>query len=340
MKHIKWVTLEGVGNTPEAKEAAELSEDFGKLAADINNTFALISLKKLGVDAKYINPINLGDRDIMDYSNESLITREKRWLALVNILKTGEFHWKFPVSKWTVIPQGSSDYLIGNIAKLARYVPSERRTPVTGELRDVYIMGSKEYVKDDLGTLTRRWAWCIRSAMDINNTQPMLKKLEGYQIGKYNQTPDVQKEVIEAITTKNRNTWHTLGENAKLFLAYLNYSNNGFMGVCLSSTTKKIRNNHDVPFKETAGHLLWKVDLARIPTDVVLVNIYAKSVATSTINGTSVLKTEKNHQWVVDGTVKNREIFCSYVPTTACTVTSMTQTDVDDVWGFKTPRVS
>jgi len=305
------------------------------------------------VDAKYLNPLNPGDRDIMDYSNESLITRDKRWLALVNLLKTGEFHWKFPVHKWEVITQGS-DYLIGNIAKLARYVPVTPRPLQTGEHRAVYIMGSKEYVKDDLGTLTRRWAWCVRAAMDINNAQPMLKDLpnkSGDLRGKYNQSLDsvAYHEAVTAITKYYREYWHTCSNRAKLFMAYLNYSNMGRIGVCLSSTSKKIRDNHDNPFKTAAGHSLWKVDLARIPTTVVLVNIYAESLHihgipsikhNANIDGkTKKIWSNKDENWVQAGTVKNREIFCSYVPTTACTVTSMTQADVNDVWGSKTPRI-
>lgn len=335
---IRWVTLEPRGSVNESDEV------FTNLVSDVKDAYAEIRENKLSIDKTYLGTSDKylkggpgGTIQIMDYSGKSWITRQKRYSELKNKL-TNKFGYSVDAE---IVKKDGQE-----IAKMSD-IPQLTEVTVNGiYYRTVYGLGGKEYVKDDLGVLTRRYAYCVRQK-SLSALRPHLKPLPLTLAGTYEPETTYSAaytEALFAIKNTPRSRWHLLSENAKLFLAYLNYSNNGQFGICLSSTTKKIRDNKGQVFLNNEGYNQWEIDLARIPMDVVLVNLYAdtrKIYGKPKLNDVEKLGKDGT-DWVAQGTIKNRELFCSYLPDAACTTSLTTKTQVDskNFVDINKPRVS
>lgn len=220
---------------------------------------------------------------------------------------------------WEVIESESSTPL----CTVSVYIPkNEDITNVGNTPRAVYKINNKEYVIDDIGVPTRRFAYCVRMGNNEGDA-PVLKEIDksklkpGQSKVKFkNETwKEAMKGAFDALKTKDRSQWHSLSDETKICLAYLNYAYDGCAGVCLSSTPKRIRDNEGKAFLRKEGHFVWKVDLAKVPTDAVLINIYGRDLPLKYEEGED--KDLKTLLWIAQGTVKNRELFCSDVPSAA-----------------------
>jgi hypothetical protein len=194
------------------------------------------------------------------------------------------------------------------------------------ERRSYYSLGQgedvKTYVLDDAGTLTRRYAYCGRPPHSDDEHRPKVKSLDQfvkqYAIRFDNDETlwrDAMENAWDAIHPGGPDTWCNLSREAKVCLAYLNYANNGTLGVCLSSTFKRIRSNTGVAFIKQEGDSLWTVDLSMIPKSSVLINIYARNPEKE--GWLDTRNRSLKGGWIAAGTVKNRELFCSLVPQVA-----------------------
>jgi hypothetical protein len=241
--------------------------------------------------------------------------------------------------RYTATRSGSTwDVSLGEkpLCKVSAFVPTVEDTVVVeGAVRPVYKINNKEYVVDDDNIPTRRFGYCVRPPNEEGNA-PVLKVIELEKMG--NPTPRRGKVVfkagpsreamgraLDALTGQDRSEWHQLDIPAKVCLAYLNYAYDGCAGVCLSSTPKRIRDNKGKALLDDEGFRVWKVDLAKIPSSKVLINIYARD-----------LPDEKPTQWIAQGTLKNREVFCSEVPSTATTSMNATAAMLEEAnWSWK-----
>jgi len=226
------------------------------------------------------------------------------------------------------------------ICKVSLWQPPDVTPGVlSGNHRAIYRVRDKDYVLDDVGILTRRFAYCVRQG---DGGAPMLKpvpKKSSQRACKFssgNATWDDAMKAAVAALQNDRSTWHELSREAKVCLAYMNYGNNGKIGVCLSSTPKRIRDNAGEAFLDKEGYTIWRVDLAKIPTSSVLINIYARESKdeqwTANLSGDT-----RPAEWIAQGTVKNRELFCSNVPATAAASKAATGSLLEaDHWNWKT----
>jgi hypothetical protein len=306
-------------------------EDFIGIQLLVEEASKLTRAKKKEIDQEYLGTEHqkLGKRDgidIMTYSGASLIGRGKRLDYLVTLLRAKAVTCdKLADSAGYALTFGRATGTVTVFNDLPPLV-------VVGAKRGVFgRKDGKQYVKDDLGVLTRRYAWLVRpegqSEAGLATGSPLIKPLPKKKLkGTYEHQ---NRYLTFGKLAKDRNLWPKLDANQKLFLAYWNYSNNGKLGQCLSSTHKKIRSNADKPFREAADHTLWTVDLAMIDPDVsVLVNLYADEAH---LHGVPKLGKElKPVDWVAAGTVKNRELFCSSVPRDACTMGKVERAGIDD----------
>lgn len=244
--------------------------------------------------------------------------------AMDELTKCDRYQVQRDSNGWTVkvIKTGEEPKLLCKVRVYSP--PTEVPALLPGHHRAVYHINSKQYVLDDAGIPTRRYAYCVRQKGE--NNAPLLKDLPDRKMLRWkfsntgsNEWNDAMTKAVEEIS-KGREAWAELSVESKICLAYLNYANNGKLGVCLSSTPKRIRDNSGKAFANTEEHLIWKVDLAKIPHESVLINIYArepKSEGTWTAAKGAGRKTErsaKDGEWISQGTVKNRELFCSRVP--------------------------
>ncbi|HSR99948.1 MAG TPA: hypothetical protein VLM79_22995 [Kofleriaceae bacterium] len=219
-------------------------------------------------------------------------------------------------TRWTVQLSGKE------ICKVTVFTPVGTPDIQVDHHRRIYRVRNKEYVLDDTGMPTRRYAFCVRQGQD---GAPSLKPLVPRDKLFWTLTStDVEwnTAMLEAYTaaTGARDTWGALSAKAKVCLAYINYANNGKIGVCLAATAKRIRSNEGEGFVKATGHTVWKVDLAKIPSTTVLINIYARTPESEEWTAKREnRKNSKNGVWIAQGTVKNRELFCSAVPSTAVT---------------------
>jgi hypothetical protein len=205
--------------------------------------------------------------------------------------------------------------------------------------RPVYTLGGKEYVLDDDQHPTRRYAYCVRPPV---GNAPKLKPLPDAAKRPWKftsaqaQWQDAMASAVKAIS-KGRGEWHELSVQSKICLGYVNYANNGQLGVCLSATAKRVRDNPGVAFAKEEGHSLWRVDLAKIPKTTVLINIYVRDPETEGWTAKKSAKRSKGGVWVAQGTVKNRELFCSEVPSSAATEIAITPELLEPAnWSWKT----
>jgi hypothetical protein len=218
------------------------------------------------------------------------------------------------------------------------------------EQRAVFKINNKEYVLDDDNVPTRRFAYTVRPPNDDDNA-PMLKPIEGLNTLKPSSCNVRFKDnawkaaltgAIKAIKDGRRDQWHSLDVKVKVCLAYINYAYNGGVGVCLSSTPKRIRDNEGVAFLDNVfldgvNLSVWKVDLAKVPTTAVLINIYARELENELPEDSLG---QKKLLWVAQGTVKNRELFCSEVPPTATRrILATTAMLEEQNWSWKTMDV-
>ncbi len=227
-------------------------------------------------------------------------------------------------------------------------VPAETPELLPDTKRPIYKHNGKDYVLDDDGLLTRRIAFCVRRQA-TTRVAPEIKPVPVELSWKFaNATEDWAVAMTQAVVAASagRDTWSALSVEAKICLAYLNYANNGQLGICLSSTPKRIRANDGKAFADKADYLIWKVDLAKIPTTSVLVNIYAREPtdegwSASTVKpgkgGKGPKTVTRGADWIAQGTVKNRELFCSDVPEEAAESTSISAAMLEaNNWSWKT----
>jgi len=211
-------------------------------------------------------------------------------------------------------------------------------------LRPIYTIRKRDYVLDDDGIPTRRYAFCVRPEFD---GAPKLKPpgaLDwlGWRFSNSDSEWGAAMQQALDVVLGDRSTWWTLDIKVKVCLAYLNYANQGFVGVCLSSTPKRVRDNIGKAFVDKENYSIWRVDLAKIPVEHVLINIYAREprlegwTAGHLTNGKT-----KEGEWISQGTVKNRELFCSLVPKTAATST-LTGSELlkEGNWSWKSEEFS
>ena len=230
------------------------------------------------------------------------------------------------------------------ICKVGLYDPQ----PVAvedGHCRAIHRIGGKEYVLDDDGIPSRRYAYCVRKEDDQG--KPMLKPWEepdtygwkfnnqGGSAGEWNTAMAAAIQAIKDMKDHGRGGWGGLSVKAKVCLAYLNYANGGLVGLCLSSTLKRVRDNYGRAFVKAEDLTIWKVDLAKIPTTHVLINIYLRAPKQENWQIQN-RKREKTGKWILQGTVKNRELFCSEVPA-AATQRALSTPDLlqADNWSWK-----
>jgi hypothetical protein len=236
-------------------------------------------------------------------------------------------------SSWTVQLTGKE------ICRISVFTPDGEPELKPGHHRPIHSVRNKEYVLDDMGIPTRRYAFCVRQeegGAPQLKTLPALNKLFWKLTSGDDEWNEAMESALDAVTA-GRNSWGALSPKARVCLAYLNYANNGKLGVCLSSTAKRIRDNFGNAFVSAENFTMWRVDLAKLPAATVLVNLYARTPA----NEEWTAKREnrngsKSGGWISEGTVKNRELFCSAVPADAVTQKASYATLLEaDKWNWK-----
>jgi hypothetical protein len=276
--------------------------------------------------------------------NSSVCSREPGWFkqyhddAHLGPRRIAEALRRLEEKGYTAAVSGS-DWLVGAEAKelglLQRVDPAALvidravKRPVFGDKGKPY----KQYIKDDIGTFTRRFAYCVRPK-DPALERPV-RKVE-VPVGSASEplkpanvrfaNRDCWKTASAlSVKVEGRDKWHEESWEVKLCLAYINYKYAGKLGYCLASAPLRVRDNEGKAFANTVGHSLWIVDLAMVPADVVLVNIYGRYPSE-----------EKNAEWISSGTAKNRECFSSDLPIDAVvTRVALTEEMITGTYNWK-----
>jgi hypothetical protein len=104
---------------------------------------------------------------------------------------------------------------------------------------------------------------------------------------------------------------------------WLHQERGGSLGVCLTSTPKRLRDNKGVAFANQSWHLLWIVDLARVPG--LVINLYGwpgglRGVANRSFDGRQWREwsQEQARGHMLASVTKNRELFAQDIPASAC----------------------
>lgn len=182
-----------------------------------------------------------------------------------------------------------------------------------------YTSGPNEYVKDDNGCFTRRYAYGYKTLSACK----YLMETEGAALkGRYAQTQDIKsidKDLRRMYTLPN--TKQALSKEEMLFVNQEKGSGDQQRGICLSSSPNKvIHGNKGETFafdkESNKANILLKVDLAQVPEgDEQLFNLYSQEAQTKTIGieGTKPTGEKFSAAWAKQhtdtSTAKNREIF-------------------------------
>jgi hypothetical protein len=223
-----------------------------------------------------------------------------------------------------------------------------------GVERDIWVKrgqkkkaGAKEYIKDDWGTITRRYAYAEKSGEQISSltTNKSLK-------GRYMQDAEDVNDALTAsdatsemlIPTRKESVegGGTLSTEEMLFLHQEKGSGPEQRGVSISSTPKLLFGNSGEAFRAVGGRTM-KIDLAQIPAAPEdarvpnLINYYspdsraqkenwAKSFTWTNDDQVTRVQDPAHFQ---DSTTKNRELFLRELPLNAVDSWSNPHTEAD-----------
>lgn len=285
------------------------SPGFTKLESDWNTVCQALRERKREADEKYLS---LSGLEVLEekswftaYHSAAELGGRRITAAVQGLEKLGHTVRAGRAGEWCVVDQ---DQVIGTIHPVPLQALVLRRAvsrAVFGDAAAPY----KQYVQDDLGNYTRRFAYCVRPK-DPDLQRPVRKDevLNKVDFRSKGDKTHFARAVKLAGTQENRDSWHTENPAVKLFLGYFNYSHQGTLGYCFASSPLRIRDNVGKAFANRQGDSLWIIDLALVPLDVVLVNLYAQYPPEASV---------PRHEWVSAGTAKNRECYCSNLPETA-----------------------
>ena len=190
----------------------------------------------------------------------------------------------------------------------------------TGEVglaRDVYVKkgSNKQYIEDDRGVFTRRFAYAEKSKKQMDATLNVNKPL----LGRYAEAGNSLYKKSDRI----KETYgFTTGPDEDMNVAEMLYvhqekgSGDEQRGVSISSTNKPLHGNSGDEFKSPGGYTL-KIDLAKVPKGPDnLFNLYSKRAQDQTIGlerkgakGKIINDAAESKAHTDDSTAKNRELF-------------------------------
>lgn len=176
----------------------------------------------------------------------------------------------------------------------------------------------KQYVMDDLGTPTRRFAFCVKRC-DPRHERPEHKwNTSGLRkIGDFWEHPSDGPAVEDFIQS---GLTRAVSAEVGMMAMWLHQERGGLLGVCLSSTPKRLKDNSGTPFAKTPGDSFWVIDLARVPP--LVINLYGRpellrGVANRSSDGRDWTR-EQAREHMLQSVTKNRELFAQNIPPDAC----------------------
>lgn len=179
-----------------------------------------------------------------------------------------------------------------------------------------------EYVKDDRGVATRRYAYCEKSIyqfMELVLTGQMTGRYQLLHeaVGKPTRVDEAAPDIVKKVSGDEREARGRLEREQLAFLHQWMGSGNQQRGLSLTSTPRlgAVYSNDADPFKEDDGVRI-KIDLAKVPGGVVLLNHYAASGVKDTLTGVDPKRYQQGpddpspDKYAYKGSVqKNRELF-------------------------------
>lgn len=286
---------------------------------------ALVSLrgKKEALDQKHLGTPHV---NMFAYQEERVALRRDKIRALVSLLE-GTFmletvvdglirvsREKKPVADLFYggnalqsVPQSEQPWLAREIIHL----------PGVGIRADDW--GPKHYIQDSFKTYTRRFAFCVKKPV---NGRPE-HKWEANNIikpGDFWEHPGDRHAIDDFIRSGLRNVSGHARSEIVMQAMWLHQERGGTLGVCLTSTPKRLRDNKGVAFARKEGESFWVIDLARVPGWVI--NLYGRpdlvrGIANQSAERRWTQAEARDH--MLASVIKNRELFAADIPASACT---------------------
>jgi len=301
--------------------------------------------EKQSVDEEYLGntrpvvPVN--SNWFTEYYQKSTVGRERRLLLLVSKLRVALPGWNIYEHQRGMTIQISDEErnpvarIILKSVVLLSGTKTERKVYVDEDNRN------KEYIYDSVGNLTRRFAFCVRPAdnkIKQGDGRPVRKveKVENTMFDPSGLSPDKRTHwdrAVKLAKNTSRTDWNKENPIVLWYLAYINYAHNGRLGYCLAASPLRVRDNADRPFADKVGYDFWMIDLAQVPTSMVIVNMHStRPYHTEGLTRTSGAPAD---QWIGAGTGKNRELFCSDIPLKAVVKRTKTDSQMITTWNWK-----
>lgn len=293
------------GGSPERE-----SPEFAKLESDWNTVCEELRESKRAADEKYLSPSGLEVVEekswFTNYHSAARLGGRRITAAVEGLRRLGyTVRPTRTAGDWEVV---DSENVIGTIHRVAP-APLLLRREVARSVFGDASNPHKQYVLDDLGNHTRRFAYCVREKdPDAHRPKRKVEVLNKVDFRTKGDRTHFNRAAALVKAADKRNQWYREQGAVKLFLGYFNYSHQGALGYCLASSPLRIRDNSGKAFADRQGYSLWIIDLALVPATVVLVNLYAQYPSVETV---------PRHEWVSAGTAKNRECYCSDLPEAA-----------------------
>lgn len=185
----------------------------------------------------------------------------------------------------------------------------------------------KHCVQDHFGVLTRRFAYCVRPPDGSDLHRPLAKWApNGSGLWKEDDGLSLSGELKRRVQAWLAKPDSPPAEDVLKIVVWLHQERGGNLGVCLSSTPKRVRDNQGKAFANAVGDSLWVVDLAKVPW--IVVNLYKLK------SPLGIASSDNDDAWwakhMTNSATKNRELWTRQVPANACRQVRLSQSFLDD----------
>ncbi|PZO52922.1 MAG: hypothetical protein DCF15_13170 [Phormidesmis priestleyi] len=332
------------------KEALGSLVDEAKKGSQVKNVYAE-QLASVNLTSKWLQQIVEGDKQVgtiltaaksLGVDTSEIASIEKQLEKLEGTLEVSVAENKILDKTWKEsegVAQPSVDILMEE--KL--FVKKTELDEAKKIHREIYQKLGKEagenneYVKDDFGNYTRRYAYMEKNYHQwmayqeqgylTGNTQDLIGSVTGTSAMKVDPTNFDQQQLTDNEEAVHRKYKSKDGDTNKLILAYLHQwqgSGPGQRGLSLTSTPTDdaVYGNKGEPFKSSDG-VKFKVDLAAVKPENILINHYShdgktrqsltegrKDDADRRLGGESG---GKYHYQYERSVIKNREVYLQYL---------------------------